>query len=86
MTESPRPTPLPQDQQDSPPQAQQDSPPQAQPTPTPTPTPTPASLSGDVPVDGWRAHLAETKDAPAAQRHERLGALLDELDSQVGSL
>lgn len=76
MTESPRPTPLPQDQQDSPPQAQ----------PTPTPTPTPASLSGDVPVDGWRAHLAETKDAPAAQRHERLGVLLDELDSQVGSL
>ncbi|WP_426937444.1 hypothetical protein ACQE2J_08350 [Brevibacterium sp. LE-L] len=58
------------------------------PTPPPQaqPTPTPASLSGDVPVDGWRAHLAETKDAPAAQRHERLGTLLDELDSQVGSL
>ncbi|MGC3022983.1 hypothetical protein [Brevibacterium sp. FAM 24630] len=58
------------------------------PTPPPQaqPTPTPASLSGDVPVDGWRAHLAETKDAPAAQRHERLGVLLDELDSQVGSL
>ncbi|UVI34697.1 hypothetical protein [Brevibacterium spongiae] len=73
MTETPRPTPP----------AQSDL---TQPTPTPTPTPTPASVSGDVPVDSWRTHLAETKDAPAAQRHERLGALLDELDSQVGSL
>ncbi|MGO2035849.1 MAG: hypothetical protein ACTH2U_05165 [Brevibacterium sp.] len=55
-------------------------------TPTPGPTPTPASVAGDVPVETWRADLAEAKEAPAAERHEHLSALLDELDSQVGSL
>lgn len=55
-------------------------------TPAPGPAPTPASVAGDVPVETWRAGLAEAKEAPAAERHEHLSALLDELDSQVGSL
>lgn len=48
--------------------------------------PTPASVSGEVPVENWRTSLAEAKEAPAAERYDRLGALLDELDAQVGSL
>lgn len=56
------------------------------PTPGPRPTPTPASLQGDVPVESWRARLAEAKDAPSAERHEHLAELLNELDSQVSSL
>lgn len=57
------------------------------PAPTPAPAPpTPASVAGDVPVETWRASLAEAGEAPAADRHEHLSALLDELDSQVGSL
>lgn len=65
-----------------------DSNPRATPAPGPRPaTPaTPASVAGDVPVETWRAGLAETEEAPAAERHEHLSALLDELDSQVGSL
>jgi hypothetical protein len=55
-------------------------------TPNPAPTPTPNSVSGDVPVETWRSHLGEAKEMPAAERHDHLGALLDELDSQVGSL
>lgn len=51
-----------------------------------TPAPTPASVSGDVPVENWRSRLAEAEGAPAAERHEHLGALLDDLDEQVGSL
>lgn len=66
------------------------------PTPGPTPgtiptpgtpsAPTPASVSGDVPVETWRASLAEAKEAPAAERHEHLNSLLNDLDAQVGSL
>lgn len=66
------------------------------PTPGPTPgriptpgtpsAPTPASVSGDVPVETWRAGLAEAKEAPAAERHEHLNSLLNDLDAQVGSL
>ncbi|AMT94230.1 hypothetical protein A2T55_10950 [Brevibacterium linens] len=48
--------------------------------------PTPASVSGDVPVETWRASLAEAKEAPAAERHELLNSLLSDLDAQVGSL
>ena len=48
--------------------------------------PTPASVSGDVPVEIWRASLAEAKEAPAAERHEHLNSLLNDLDAQVGSL
>ena len=48
--------------------------------------PTPASVSGDVPVEIWRASLAEAKEAPAAERHELLNSLLSDLDAQVGSL
>ena len=71
MSETPRPTP----------------PHQAQQAPTPRqPAPTPAALNADVPVEAWRTRLAEAKEAPAAERHERLGALLDDLDTQVGSL
>jgi hypothetical protein len=77
MSEAPRPVPPPQGQNQS---AQT---PQQQQT---QPAPTPASVSGDVPVEAWRSRLAETKEAPAAERHERLGALLDDLDAQVGSL
>ena len=51
-----------------------------------TPAPTPASVSREVPVESWRTQLAEAKDAPAAERHDHLGALLDALDAQVGSL
>lgn len=53
---------------------------------TPTPAPTPASVQGDVPIEAWRARLAEAKSAPSAERHEHLNELLNELDSQVGSL
>src|SRR5699024_9449265 len=53
---------------------------------TETPAPTPASVSGDVPVENWRSRLAEAEDAEPAERHEHLGALLDDLDEQVGSL
>ncbi|MGC2941061.1 MULTISPECIES: hypothetical protein [unclassified Brevibacterium] len=56
------------------------------PNPTANPGPTPASVSGDVPVEAWRASLAEAKEAPAAQRHEHLNSLLGDLDAQVGSL
>ena len=74
MSETPRPTPTP-------------GPP---PTPGPNPSaniaPTPASVSGDVPVEIWRASLAEAKEAPAAERHELLNSLLSDLDAQVGSL
>ena len=51
-----------------------------------SPAPTPASVSGDVPVENWRSRLTEAKETPAAERHEHLGALLDALDEQVGSL
>ncbi|WP_210602510.1 hypothetical protein [Brevibacterium oceani] len=51
-----------------------------------SPAPTPASASGEVPVEAWRSRLEETKTLPAAQRHDHLGALLDDLDAQVGSL
>src|SRR5699024_9645745 len=51
-----------------------------------TPAPTPASIGGDVPVENWRSRLAEAEAAAAAERHEHLGALLDALDEQVGSL
>jgi hypothetical protein len=53
---------------------------------TETPAPTPASVSGDVPVENWRSRLAEAENAGPAERHEHLGALLDDLDEQVGSL
>ena len=43
-------------------------------------------MSGDVPVETWRAGLAEAKEAPAAERHEHLNSLLNDLDAQVGSL
>lgn len=56
------------------------------PGPAPTPAPTPASVSGDVPVETWRASLAEAKEAPATERHEHLNSLLNDLDAQVGSL
>ncbi|SDS53097.1 hypothetical protein SAMN04489752_1916 [Brevibacterium siliguriense] len=56
------------------------------PTPGPTSSPTPASVSGDVPVENWRASLAEAREAPAAERHEHLNSLLGDLDAQVGSL
>ncbi len=62
------------------------------PTPTPGPkpgtnsAPTPASVSGDVPVETWRANLAAAREAPAAERHGQLNSLLDDLDAQVGSL
>ncbi|WP_166972457.1 hypothetical protein [Brevibacterium atlanticum] len=56
------------------------------PTSSPTPTPTPASVSGDVPVEAWRSRLEDAKTLPASERHEHLGALLDDLDGQVGSL
>jgi hypothetical protein len=39
-----------------------------------------------VPVETWRASLAEAKEAPAAERHELLNSLLADLDAQVGSL
>src|SRR5699024_2183251 len=51
-----------------------------------TPAPTPASIGGDVPVENWRSRLAEAEGTAAAERHEHLGALLDALDEQVGSL
>lgn len=50
------------------------------------PAPTTNSMSGDVPVEDWRSRLEDAKTLPAAARHDRLGALLDDLDAQVGSL
>ncbi|AZL13387.1 hypothetical protein CXR25_11615 [Brevibacterium aurantiacum] len=54
--------------------------------PTPAPAPTPASVNGDVPVEAWRRDLEQIGEAPSAERHEQLSALLDDLDSQVSSL
>ncbi|MDN5660587.1 MAG: hypothetical protein L0G72_07465 [Brevibacterium aurantiacum] len=48
--------------------------------------PTPASVNGDVPVEAWRRDLEQIGEAPSAERHEQLSALLDDLDSQVSSL
>jgi hypothetical protein len=77
VTENPRPTsPQSSQSENSTEQSQQ----------TPNPAPTPNSVSGDVPVETWRSHLGEAKEMHAAERHDHLGALLDELDSQVGSL
>ncbi|RBP61875.1 hypothetical protein DFO66_1188 [Brevibacterium sanguinis] len=47
---------------------------------------TPAALGGDVPVERWRSDLDDLAAAPARQRHEAIGTLLDDLDAQVGTL
>ncbi|PCC16940.1 hypothetical protein [Brevibacterium aurantiacum] len=60
--------------------------PQQPAAPTPAPAPTPASVNGDVPVEAWRRDLEQIGEAPSAERHEHLSALLDDLDSQVSSL
>lgn len=52
----------------------------------PAPAPTPASANGDVPVENWRRDLEQIDQAPSAERHGLLSALLDDLDSQVSSL
>lgn len=72
MSDSPRPTPTPGTNPGT--------------NSAPTPAPTPASVSGDVPVETWRAGLAAAREAPAAERHGQLNSLLDDLDAQVGSL
>ena len=51
-----------------------------------TPVPTPGSASKDVPAEAWKQDLAAAADAPAADRHTAISALLDDLDTQVGSL
>lgn len=56
------------------------------PTPTPSPAPTPSTLARDVPAEQWKRDLAEASAAPAAERHTAISALLDDLDSRVGSL
>ncbi|MGJ7558939.1 hypothetical protein [Brevibacterium casei] len=58
------------------------------PTPVnrPTPAPTPGSVNKAVPAEAWKRGLAETAEAPAAERHTALSALLDDLETQVGSL
>lgn len=57
------------------------------PAPAPTPpAPTPASANGDVPVENWRRDLEQIDQAPSAERHGLLSALLDDLDSKVSSL
>lgn len=62
-------------------------------TDTPTPgnrptpgAPTPGSVNKEVPAEAWKRGLAETAEAPAAERHTALSALLDDLETQVGSL
>ncbi|GAA1953185.1 hypothetical protein GCM10009689_37900 [Brevibacterium antiquum] len=74
-----RPTPAPT------PSAPTPAPTPSAPTPAPTP-PNPASVNGDVPVENWRRDLEQIDQAPSAERHALLSALLDELDSQVSSL
>ncbi|MCT1766536.1 hypothetical protein M3B92_10465 [Brevibacterium casei] len=54
--------------------------------PTPGNTPTPGSVNKEVPAEAWKRGLAETAEAPAAERHTALSALLDDLETQVGSL
>ena len=51
-----------------------------------TPVPTPGSANKDVPAEVWKRDLAAAADAPAADRHTAISALLDDLDTQVGSL
>lgn len=56
-------------------------------TPAPrTSVPTPGSANKDVPAEAWKRDLAAAADAPAADRHTAISALLDDLDTQVGSL
>ena len=50
------------------------------------PAPTPGSVNKEVPAEAWKRGLAETAEAPAAERHTALSALLDDLETQVGSL
>ncbi|MCF2572839.1 hypothetical protein [Brevibacterium sp. UCMA 11754] len=71
-------------QNDEPPQAE--APGQPASSSRPTPAPTPASANGDVPVENWRRDLEQIDQAPSAERHELLSALLDDLDSKVSSL
>lgn len=54
--------------------------------PTPGNVPTPGSVNKDVPAEAWKRDLAEAADAPAADRHTAISALLDDLDAQVGNL
>ncbi|WP_278373454.1 hypothetical protein [Brevibacterium casei] len=54
--------------------------------PTPAPAPTPGSVNKEVPAEAWKRDLAEAAEAPAAERHTALSALLDDLETQVGSL
>lgn len=56
------------------------------PTPAPAPAPTPGSVNKEVPAEAWKRGLAETAEAPANERHTALSALLDDLETQVGSL
>lgn len=51
-----------------------------------TPVPTPGSANKDVPAEAWKRDLATAAEAPAADRHTTISALLDDLDAQVGSL
>ena len=61
--------------------------PGAQTPASPKPTaPTPGSVNKDVPAEAWKRDLAEAADAPAADRHTAISALLDDLDAQVGNL
>jgi hypothetical protein len=83
VTENPRPTSPQSSESENSTEQEQQTP---NPAPKSGPVPTPNSVSGDVPVETWRSHLGEAKEMPAAERHDHLGALLDELDSQVGSL
>ncbi len=48
--------------------------------------PSPAALGGDVPGEKWRRELDALTGVPTRDRHERISALLDDLDAQVGSL